>query len=185
MDKNLKIVCLGDSITWGFPFGPDYSWTCLLEETLKAPIINKGINGNTTTEMNQRFDRDVIKHQPTHVIIMGGANDIVLAESHDRIIWNYREMVKKAQQAGINVIFGLPTPIDDDYYEKLLKKLRDWMIAFADENKFKIIDFTAAFYDEHGRLRLELLLADGAHPASAGYIEMFKQIDVSIFSSSS
>ena len=183
MTKELKVICLGDSITWGFPFGPMNSWTNMLAETMQqVQVINKGINGSTTTDMCGRFKRDVTAHNPSHVIIMGGANDVIQADSFDRVAWNYREMAKLAQQAGVKVIIGLPTPINDDYYEKLLSRLRIWLQEFALENQFKTIDFSAAFYNEQGRLRTELLLADGGHPASAGYVEMFKQIDIGIFS---
>jgi len=181
MNKELKIVCLGDSITWGFPFGPRHSWTHMLAEILQVKVINKGINGNTTTEMCKRFNRDVAAFSPSHVVIMGGANDIILADSFDRITWNYREMARKAQEYGITVIIGLPTPMDDEYYEKMLGRLRDWLLEFARKNQFKVIDFAAAFYNDQGRLRTELLLADGGHPASVGYLEMFKQIDIDSF----
>ncbi|MDR1160507.1 MAG: GDSL-type esterase/lipase family protein, partial [Syntrophomonadaceae bacterium] len=69
----MKIVCIGDSITWGFPFGPEYSWVYQLEKSLEAEVINEGINGNTTSQMWRRFEHDVIKQRPSHVIIMGGA----------------------------------------------------------------------------------------------------------------
>ena len=50
--KKMKIVCLGDSITYGFPFGPRVSWVAMLDQVLDAEIINQGINGNTTTIAN-------------------------------------------------------------------------------------------------------------------------------------
>ena len=182
MNEEMRIVCLGDSITWGFPMGPMYSWVHMLAETLQVHIVNKGINGDTTAGMNYRFDRDVTAYDPSHVVIMGGANDVVFEDSIDQVIQNYEEMARKAQQAGIKVILGLPTPIDDEYYEEMLSQLRNWLVAFAQENQFQVIDFSAAFYDEQGELRTELLLADGGHPAITGYIEMFKQIDINIFS---
>ena len=54
-----KIVCIGDSITYGFPYGEEASWTRLLAEATGHLIINKGINGNTTGDMLNRFSRDV------------------------------------------------------------------------------------------------------------------------------
>jgi lysophospholipase L1-like esterase len=181
VSETLKIVCLGDSITWGFPFGPTVSWVSRLQESLGAEVINKGINGNTTSDMLRRFDRAVLSYKPTHVVIMGGANDILMAESYDRIITNIRLMAEKAQENGIKVIFGLPTAIDDRYLEELLARIRDWMRSYAEMNDIPVIPFNRAFYDENGRLRTELLLLDGAHPAAEGYQEMFRQIDPSIF----
>lgn len=180
-EQTMRIVCLGDSITYGFPWGPSVSWVEMLREELGCEVINKGINGNTTGDMLSRFDRAVLKYNPTHLIMMGGINDVIMGESFDRIVWNLHEMTEKAQEAGITVILGLPTAIDDEYYEKLVERIRQWMRSYASELGLKIIDFAAAFYDEYGKLRKELLLADGGHPDISGYKEMFRQIDLSIF----
>ncbi|NLO22441.1 MAG: GDSL family lipase [Syntrophomonadaceae bacterium] len=181
MSESMKIVCLGDSITWGFPVGPSVSWVKSLQESLGVEIINKGINGNTTSDMLRRFDQAVLSYKPSHVIIMGGANDILMAESFDRIVTNIRLMDEKAEENGIKTVFGLPTPIDDRYLEDLLARIRDWMRNYAELKNIPVIAFNRAFYDEKGRLRTELLLLDGAHPAEEGYQEMFKQIDLHIF----
>lgn len=179
--KEMKIVCLGDSITYGFPFGPQVSWVSMLQQALGVEVINQGINGNTTTDMLRRFERSVLKYYPTHLIIMGGINDVICAESFDRISWNLREMIEKAQEAGIEVILGLPTAVDEPYWEKLIVRIRQWMQEYAREHDLKVINFAAAFYDENGNLKSELLLADGGHPDINGYQAMFEQIDLSIF----
>ena len=181
MLERTKIVCLGDSITWGFPFGPTVSWVTMLKDSMGVEVINKGINGNTTSDMLRRFDKEVVSYEPTHVVIMGGSNDVLMAESFDRIVTNIRLMVEKAEENGIKVIFGLPIAIDDKYLEDLLARIRDWMRKYAELKEIPVIPFNRAFYDKSGRLRTELLLLDGAHPAVEGYQEMFKQIDLNIF----
>jgi len=120
----LRIVCLGDSITYGFPWGPEASWVSMLARVIDGEVINKGINGNTTWDMVNRFDRAVLKYNPTHVIIMGGINDVICGESFDRIAFNLQAMVDKALDAGIKVILGLPTAIDNEYWEKLVVRIR-------------------------------------------------------------
>lgn len=180
-NRNLKIVCLGDSITYGFPWGPSVSWVQMLGDALDCEVINKGINGNTTGDMLNRFERAVLKHTPTHLILMGGINDVFMGESFDRIVWNLHEMVDRAIDAGVKVILGLPTVIDDEYWEKLVMRIRQWMRNYAQEKALPFIDFSAAFYDQYGQVRKELLLADGGHPDIEGYKEMFRQIDLSIF----
>lgn len=177
----MKIVCLGDSITWGFPFGPSSSWVTMLENAIGVEVINRGINGNTTSDMLNRFDRAVLSHNPTHVIILGGANDIIWAESFDRIVYNLRLMAEKSDEHNITVIFGLPTPTVYRQYNDLLARIRDWIKNYAASKGYNIIPFDQAFYDQEGNIKRELLLADGAHPAQAGYEEMFKQIDLGIF----
>ena len=175
-----KIVCIGDSITYGFPYGEEASWTRLLAEATGHLIINKGINGNTTGDMLTRFSRDVLAHDPDYVIIMGGANDVVWRESVDRITWHLNEMYKLAAQKGIKVVFGLPTPIDYDESERRLQRVRDWMIKFAAANNLATIDFHRAFFDAEGILQEELLL-DGARRTREGYRRMFEVIPLEIF----
>ncbi|MGE5371202.1 MAG: SGNH/GDSL hydrolase family protein [Solirubrobacterales bacterium] len=174
------VVCMGDSITHGFPYGEHVSWTRHLAERTGFQIINRGIDGNTTTDMCDRFQRHVLAQHPDYVIIMGGANDIVWRESHDRIVWNLREMIEAAQSQGIKVILGLPTPIDDLEMERRLDRVRGWIRDYAREHGLKIIDFYAALIDEQGLINEEMIL-DGAHPTETGYRRMFEAIPLDIF----
>lgn len=179
--EDMKVVCLGDSITWGFPYGHYYSWVRMLADVHPGEFINQGINGNTTTEMLYRFDQAVLKYHPSHVIIMGGINDVFCQDSFDRITLNLKRMAEKASVHGIKVILGTPTAVDYPAEEKLLLRIRHWIKDYAREQNHRVIDFAAAFYDETGRVRSDLLLADGGHPTQAGYDEIFKQIDLEVF----
>jgi len=179
--EGIKVVCLGDSITWGFPYGPEYSWVAKLDQVVDGEFINEGINGNTTDDMLRRFYRCVVKYEPTHVVIMGGANDVLWRESVDRILHNLRKMVEQAREAGIKVIMATPTAINYPEVERRLEKIRDWIKAFAREQGLPVIDFAAAYFDPDGKVRSELLLLDGAHPNKNGYRAMFEQIDLYLF----
>jgi len=180
-DRELRVVCLGDSITWGFPHGSEYSWVHMLEQQIEGEFINQGINGNTTTDMLRRFDRCVLRYAPTHVIIMGGINDIIWGDSYDRITLNLETMVKLAIKHGIKVILGTPTAVDQPSIERLVLRIRSWVKSYAREHDIPVIDFGAAFFDASGKVRSELLLADGAHPTRAGYEALFQQIDPVVF----
>lgn len=175
-----KIVCIGDSITYGFPYGEEASWTRMLAEATGFLVINRGINGNTTGDMLDRFSRDVLAYNPDYVIIMGGANDIAWRESIDRITWNLEEMVNLAAGHGIKVIFGLPTPFSYQEFEARLGRVRNWMIKHAAEKDLQTIDFYGAFFNDQGDL-LEDLLLDEAHPTREGYRRMFEAIPAGIF----
>lgn len=179
--SKIKIVCLGDSTTFGFPFGHQDSWVRMLDEEIFGEVINKGINGNTTSDMLDRFDRAVLAHKPDFVIITGGINDVVCGESQDRIKQNITDMVEKAIAHGIIPVLGIPTPVAYVPWEKSLQKLRAWMREYAEKLNIDIIDFSKAFFDEEGNIKTELLLADGGHPSREGYKQMFNQIDLDIF----
>lgn len=175
-----RIVCLGDSITYGYPYGPRISWTNYLVENTDHQVFNEGINGNTTTDMIRRFERDVLAHHPTHVVIMGGANDIVWRESYDRIVWNLQCLVEMSIKNGIKPVLGLPPPFDEPEMETRMARVREWMRSYARENYVAIIDFYQVFFDHSGNLK-ESYLLDGAHPTIEGYQAMAGAIDLTIF----
>ena len=77
-DRIKKMVCLGDSFTVGYMVDPDLVWTSILKSRLsKFRIIPRGINGDTTSGMLSRLNRDVIEEKPHYAMIIGGANDII------------------------------------------------------------------------------------------------------------
>ncbi len=179
MDR-IKVVCLGDSITYGWPWGPDVSWTAMLAEQLDGEVINRGIPGNTTTQMLDRFEKAVLKLHPSHVIIMGGLNDVALQDSFDRITWNLRCMAEIARENDIKVVFGQPTVFDEPDLERLVLRIRKWINNYAQEHRIPVIHFDQAFYDENNNILTDLLAADGAHPTKAGYQAMFDCIDLKV-----
>ena len=42
----MKIVCLGDSLTYGFGVSRSNSWTNIVNKETRLEIVNKGINGD-------------------------------------------------------------------------------------------------------------------------------------------
>ncbi|MDR2582732.1 MAG: GDSL-type esterase/lipase family protein [Fibromonadaceae bacterium] len=81
--KQAKIVCFGNSLTEGYGAGTGFppidtskSYPHYLAEKVKVPVINLGINGETTADTVERID-DVLSHDPTVVFIEFGANDLI------------------------------------------------------------------------------------------------------------
>lgn len=71
----MKIVLLGDSLTWG-GYGGNYV------EVLRALLpqhtfINAGVGGNTVVNLLRRLERDVLAEAPDVVFVMVGGNDAV------------------------------------------------------------------------------------------------------------
>ena len=54
----IDFIFLGDSLTFGYGVKPKDNWVHKLSEYLKLNILNKGVNGNTTTDMLFRFYED-------------------------------------------------------------------------------------------------------------------------------
>ena len=175
-----KIACLGDSLTWGFPYGPKYSWVYLVGQRTGLNLINMGINGNTTEDMLHRFIPQVVKANPTHVIIMGGTNDIICRESIPRITCNLKNIVDAAKHHNIQPILGLPIPLGWKEAESRLARVRDWIVNYVIESNLHLIDFSRGFYwqQDDGELQIRWdLMLDGSHPTIEGYEVMADQFD--------
>lgn len=77
--------------------------------------IDKGISGQNTTQMRDRFQKDVIALNPKSFVIMGGTNDIAQGNSNDNIFNNIAYMASEAKSAGINVVICSITPNNRNY----------------------------------------------------------------------
>jgi len=168
-NNTIKIAAIGDSITYGYPYDPALSWLNLAAEGLNIDYINRGVNGDTTDGMLNRFDCDVLRYKPSHVIIMGGTNDARFGLAVDQVINNIRDMVGLAVQKGVIPILGLPIPYNELAEEKLLEQYRAQMHQYAVANHVEIIDFNQAMVSDSGLNIKEGLHCDGVHPSTDGY----------------
>ena len=99
-----RVVFFGDSITdfWRlneyFP-GSDY--------------VNRGIAGQTTGQMLQRFEADVLGLRPQVVLILAGTNDLARGVPVAAIESNYQAIATLADVYKVKVIFASVTPVSD------------------------------------------------------------------------
>jgi lysophospholipase L1-like esterase len=164
-----KIVAIGDSITYGFPYLQSSSWVHSASEELGIPIINKGINGNTSTQMLERFDLDVLRLLPSHVIIMGGTNDACARVESEEVYNNIHNMVEIALQQDITPVLGLPIPCNVAQDECILDLYRKDMREYAHDNRLNMIDFYTAFLKNGSKRPRVEYYADVLHPNERGY----------------
>jgi len=80
---NPRIVCFGDSVTFGWNIRYDLSYPYLLGKNLEGKypevkVINCGVGGNTITDAFARIEKDVLYYKPYLVIINFGLNDGML-----------------------------------------------------------------------------------------------------------
>lgn len=54
----MKIVCLGDSLTYGYGVPRKDGWVSLAAQATGHTLVNKGVSGDTTGGMLARFARD-------------------------------------------------------------------------------------------------------------------------------
>lgn len=167
--STIKIIGLGDSITCGYPYEPALSWFNLAQNHLHTETVNQGVNGDTTEGMLSRFQQDVIRYKPSHVIIMGGTNDAYAGVIADQVISNIRDMVELALKNRIVPIIGLPIPCNDLTAETLLEQYRQRMRHYIEKNKIDVIDFHKFMVDGSGSKIKEKMHCDGIHPNKAGH----------------
>ena len=124
-DGPQTIVAFGDSTT--AERGPLKIYVDLLQKELpiagnSVRIINAGIGGNNTDQARQRFQTDVLKHDPSVVIIQFGINDASVDVWKDPPVASprvdlaaYRKnltyFVRQLQSRGIDVILMTPNPM--------------------------------------------------------------------------
>lgn len=183
----MSIVCIGDSITFGFRVRKTESWVSVLSKKIKENIINKGIPGNTTGEMIERFEKDVVEFKPSKVLIMGGTNDVFLKTSINDILKNIDMMVEICEKNKFVPIILTPLPVKDDIVEKTwfkdrdykevndcLGKLRQLLVEYGKKKNVGVID-VGTILAKNGKMK-EYFLDDGIHVSKEIHNEIAKII---------
>lgn len=165
-----RVVLMGDSITefWqttdpGFFAG--------------KPYINRGISGQTTSQMLLRFRQDVIDLNPSVVVILAGINDI--AENNGpiavgNIFKNIISMAESAKQHKIKVVLCSVLPANAFPWRPELKPagkiilLNAKIRTYAKANNIPYVDYYAKMVNKQKGLDKKLA-EDGVHPTRAGY----------------
>ena len=105
--SNISVVMFGDSITQG--------WSQQAPAFFEGrPYANKGISGNTTGQMLQRFKADVLNQTPAVVVILGGINDLASgtdAKTIAAIESNMSTMIDQAKKRRIRVVLASILPV--------------------------------------------------------------------------
>jgi len=114
-----NIICFGNSITAGYGVNKEEAYPYLLEKMLNFPVINAGLDGDTTTEALKRIKTDVLEKEPYLVIIELGGNDFLRQVPLETTLKNIEEMIKQIQAKGAMVALCDISvgPFMGDYYQ--------------------------------------------------------------------
>lgn len=167
-----RVVFLGDSITEGWKLEKSFP---------DKPYVNRGISGQTTSQILLRFRQDVIDLRPKAVVILVGTND--LAENTGpatlaQIEGNLESMAQlgRANHIGVVLCSVLPT-VHYWWHPQLpnpvsrIAALNRWLQAYAAREHYVYVNYYAVMKDASGALKHDLS-PDGVHPAPAGYAVM-------------
>ena len=95
-----NIICFGDSITFGYGVNPGEDYPTNLAKLVNRPVINAGVDGDTSTQGLQRIKTDVLDKKPYLVLIEFTGNDFLKKVPLYTTIDNIKEMVREIQKAG-------------------------------------------------------------------------------------
>ena len=101
--KGKNIVCFGDSISFGYGAEPAGDYPSALTKMTSIPVINAGIDGDTSTEAIKRIKSDVLDRDPFLVIVEFGGNDFLRKIPQEITLNNMREIIDKIQAQGAMV----------------------------------------------------------------------------------
>lgn len=173
----MKLLIIGDSLVTGYGLSSGKSWLDLISEESSQHIENKGVDGDTTADILNRFHEDVIAYSPETVFILAGTNDALAGHTANKIYNNVLEMIKLSLNHAIVPIIVLPpfihveTAIKDnpqltDSFEasaNTLKRYRRLIEDFCIDERIDTIDFNRAFSASELEKNPEKYYIDGIH----------------------
>ncbi len=110
--KGSNIICFGDSITFGHGTQPGEDYPALLGKMTHIPVINAGVDNDTSRQALERIEADVLERDPLLVIVEFGGNDFLTRVPTAETLNNIRAMIDKIQAKGAMVaIFDISTDI--------------------------------------------------------------------------
>lgn len=165
-----RIVFMGNSIT--------EFWKNIDSDFFKnKSYVNRGISGQTTSQMLLRFRQDVIDLKPEIVVILAGINDIAENTgpiSLENILGNIISMTELAKTNHIKVVLSSVLPAnkfpwrpDLQPTEKVIE-LNKMIQKYCQENNLIHIDYYSKMVDSQKGLDAKFT-NDGVHPTLTGY----------------
>jgi len=164
-----KIICFGDSLTYGTGASSGNDYPSLLSKMISSPVINAGRPGDTTASALQRLEKDVLSYAPDIVLITLGGNDLKNGIATDIAFENLKIIVNLIHNQGARVIIGgLAIPFKDRGFGRGYQKL-------ADETGATLIPKIL-----EGIMGNRQLMSDPIHPNDAGYKIMAERFNKSL-----
>lgn len=179
----MKIMCMGDSITYGNGL-LDLSdrWTDIVADRTGHTLVNLGIGGDATGGMLARCQTQVFAKDPDVLHLLGGTNDICFTYDYHQAFCNIVSMIRHAQTFGIPIVIGIPIPFvperfakqewfadrDNEYITQQCERLAQVLRAFCASRGIPIIDYREAFLNGDGTVKTQLF-TDALHPNAGGH----------------
>jgi lysophospholipase L1-like esterase len=178
-----RVVFFGDSITDGWRLDQSFPG---------KPYVNRGIGGQTTSQMLVRFRQDAIELRPKVVVILAGTNDTAGNTGpivNEEIEGNLASLADLALMHDIRVVLSSVMPVHNytpraqEFFAsrpgERIVALNRWMREYTAASGLVYLDYYSAMVDDRGMLRRDLA-EDGLHPNVTGYAIMARLADEAI-----
>ena len=177
--------------------GASYAASWQAESLAGQRLINKGVGGNESIEMLDRFAEDVVALRPRTVIIWGFINDIFRSSPAElettklRTKENLVSMVRIARSNGIEVIVATEVTVREpsgftnwlagvfgrvmgktsyrQYINEHVREVNHWLRGYAEREQLLVLDFELALADDDHYRKAEYAQEDGSHLTAAAY----------------
>ena len=187
--KKKKVVFFGDSITAAGirPGGYIKMMDSLIRQEGQEnnyELAGAGIGGDKIYDLYLRIEEDVLKQSPDIVVIYVGVNDVWHKASsgtgtdYPKFGKFYEAVVKKLQNAGIQVIVCTPAVIGEktdnsNQQDGDLNFYSNWLRSFTAKNNIPLVDLRAGFISYNLKNNLQnkesgILTTDRVHLTPAG-----------------
>ncbi len=150
------VIAFGDSLVVGYGATQDHDFVTLLSQKIGQPIVNLGVNGNTTKDGVDRL-KEFDQYKPKVVLLLLGGNDALQRVPSSETFANLRTIIADLQKRGaVVLLLGVRGGIVDSTFPGEFKRLaKDSGVAFVPD----VLD--GLFGDKK-------YMADGIHPNDAG-----------------
>ncbi|MDI6758741.1 MAG: GDSL-type esterase/lipase family protein [Candidatus Omnitrophota bacterium] len=163
--RGKNIICFGDSLTFGYGAEQGEDYPSALSKMTDIPVINAGLNSDTSSAGLIRIEADVLNKEPLLVIIEFCGNDFLKKIPQEETIRNIEKMIdlclqKKAMVALVDISAGM--------------FFKEYCAAFSKLSRAKKIIFIPAVLSKI--LTNPGMKSDFLHPNAAGYILVAQRI---------
>ena len=107
----MKILCTGDSLTYGYGVKRSETWCALASALTGHEFMNRGVNGATTGEM---AEQDLFGDE---LFVMGGLNNLFMGMPVAVPLADIRSICRRAEERGIRPTVGIPMQISQEVSE--------------------------------------------------------------------
>ena len=133
----MELICLGDSLTYGYGVRSAQRWSTLVGQPLQCEVTNLGICGDTTGGMLVRLNTEVIPKmrnrslgQRPFVLLLGGVNDIFYSGTDTGARANMGAMLQELLTAGARCALLSPLAVS---FDTLTPEWRDMIRPACEE----------------------------------------------------